>query len=343
MTRLAILVAMLLLAGCGQAAPAAPASGGPASAPGPLTKLKAAYGQPTMLNAPAWIAYEKGLFKKYGLDVELTQITGSNITTALLSHSVDVIGSTGSSTFLANMEGGDTLLVGSTLNVITNDIVADPKKIRRPEDVRGKNAAINKGGDFGETAILIALANWGINRNEVKYVTGFNTPAARLAAIVNGAADFTSIDIGERKGAEDAGLIRLMSLLDAKTHFIMGGLFTSKAFATSQPAAVEAYLKAITEALYILHKDQAAALQVAGKYMKLDANEAEPAYSLIEPHQNKVPEFATQDVKDTLMGLDTASPKAATAKPEDFFSRAFLDNLQKSGFYKQIWGAEAPA
>jgi NitT/TauT family transport system substrate-binding protein len=319
------------------AAASPPASGGAAAS---LIKMKAAYGQPTMINAPVWVAAEKGLFKKYGLDVELTQILGSNITQAIVGHSVDMISSTASSTFLANMEGGDTLLVGSSLNVITNDIIANPKKIQVPQDVKGKNAAINKGGDFGETALFIALKDWGLNRGDVNYVVGFSTDAARMAAIVNGAADFSSIDIGARPEYENACMKRLTTLLDAKTHFVMSGLFTSKAFANSRPQAVEGYLKAITEALYVLHHDKASTVQFAAKYMRTDPKDVEPAYGLIEPHQNKIPTFTLQDVKDSLQGLDNATPKAKNANPNDFYSLAYLDNLQKSGFFQQIWGSE---
>jgi NitT/TauT family transport system substrate-binding protein len=341
------------LAGCGpaQTRPAAsPGSAGsaattaaPAGQSGALTKMKAAYGQPTMINAPVWVAAEKGLFKKYGLDVELTQALGSNITQAIISHSVDIISSTASSTFLANMEGGDTLLVGSSLNVITNDVIANPKKIQSPQDLKGKNAAINKGGDFGETALLIALKEWGLQRNDVKYVLGFDTDGARLAAMVNGAADFTSMDIGARAAYESAGMKRLISLLDAKTHFVMSGLFTSKSFVSGHGPAVESYLKAITEALYVLHNDKAATVQIASKYMRQDPKDVGPAYDLISPHQNKIPTFTLQDVKDSLGGLVTATPKAANANPDDFYSLTYLDNLQKSGFFKQIWGSDLPS
>jgi NitT/TauT family transport system substrate-binding protein len=358
MTRRRFLLAALsgaALAACGSAPQAAPAPSAPAgsaaaqtsaaaspsaaaSKPAALIKMKAAYGQPTMLNVPVWIAAEKGLFKKYGLDVELTQILGANITQAIVSHTVDMISSTASSTFLANMEGGDTLLVGSSLNVITNDIIADPKKVQGPQDLKGKNAAINKGGDFGETAIFIALKDWGLQRTDVNYVVGFSTDAARLAAIINGAADFSSIDIGARKEYEAAGMKRLVSLLDSKTHFIMSGLFTSKAFSGAHPDAVEAYLKAITEALYVLHNDKSSTLQIAGKYMKLDPQEVSPAYDLVAPHQNKAPTFTAQDVKDSLQGLDNATPKAKTANPEDFYTLSYLDKLQP--FFKQIWGSD---
>lgn len=271
-------------------------------------KLTVAYGQPSMQNS--------------------------------VSHSVDMIHSTASSTFLANMEGGDTLLVGSSLNVITNDIIANPKRIHSSQEVKGKNAAINKGGDFGETALLIALKEWELQRNDVNYVLGFSTDSARLAALENGAADFTSMDIGARSAYESAGMTRLLSLLDAKTHFVMSGLFTSKSFASAHGRDVENYIKAIAEALFILHHDKDTTTQIAGKYMRQDKTEVSSAYDLMEPHQNKLPDFALQDVKESLAGLVTATPKAASASPDDFYSLAYLNNVRQSGFFQQLWGSE---
>jgi NitT/TauT family transport system substrate-binding protein len=341
--------AILAACGAGQPPATASSSGKPAASgagsstqPSP-TKLRVAFGTPSLLNIPIWSAFEKGFYKKYGLDVELTQIQGSTITQALIGGSVDVIGSTASSTTLANLQGGDTLLVGSNLNSVHNDIVVNPKKITKPEDLKGKVAAITKGGDFSETAIVIALTSLGMKRADVQYVTGFAGDQEKLLAMQNSLADFASIDFGLRDQYASMGMKRLFSLLDVKTHFIMSGIYTSRAFAGGHGPIIENYIKAMTEALYFFHHDKAGALQVASKYMKQTPEEITPAYDLFLPHMNKVPEFTVEDVKESLTALESANPKAKTANQQDFYSTAYLDDVRNSGFFKETWGSELPS
>lgn len=320
------------------AKPAASAVGSPAGqAP---VKLRVAFGSATLLNLPIWAAFEKGFFKKYGLDVELTQIQGSTITQALIGHSVDLIGSIASSTSLANLEGGDTLLVGSNLNVVHNEIVVNPKTVQKPEDLKGKTAAIAKGGDFSETAVVIALTSLGMSRGDVKYARGYAGDPDKLGAMINGIADFASFDFGSRAQYQAAGMKLLFSLLDVKSHFIMAGVYTSRAFANSNGPTLENYLKAMTESLYFFQHDKDGTLQVASKYMKEDPADIAPGYDLFKPHMNKIPEFTADYVKESLSALESANPKAATANPPDFFSTTYLDSLRKSGFFNQIWGSE---
>jgi ABC-type nitrate/sulfonate/bicarbonate transport system substrate-binding protein len=347
------------LAACGSASTASAPSAGSAAASSPpavsragagspagpasVTKLRVAYGPANMLNMPIWLAYEQGFFKKHGFDVEMTQIEGATISQALVGGSVDMIGSTASSTTLANLQGGDTLLVGSNLNVVPNDIVVDPKKIQKPEDLRGKTAAVSKGGDFSQTAIIIALTSLGMGMNDVKYLVGSTSDPLKLQSMIGGAADFASMDAGFRNEYTKAGMQRLFSLLDRNAHFVMAGVYTSKAFAGRQPAAVEDYLKAMTESLYFFHNDKPGTLKIGVKYMKLPMDSVETAYDLFKPHMQKLPEFTVDDVKQSLTVLEAANPKAKTANPEDFYTTIYLDKVRSSGFFKQVWGADQPA
>ena len=78
--RLAILVLSLVAAG---------AAGAPAQAP--LTKVRVAYDGFSMTSAPLYYATQKGLFKKFGLDVTPVWVEGgSTLTHAVVGGSVDI-------------------------------------------------------------------------------------------------------------------------------------------------------------------------------------------------------------------------------------------------------------
>src|SRR5581483_10889695 len=102
------------------------------------THLVVAYGQPSMQNSILWIAQDMGLFKKYGVDSQITQVTGPAITQGLIAGSLELIFSSPVSPMIARTEGGDTVMFGSNINRITTDLVVNPKKIQSPADLKGK-------------------------------------------------------------------------------------------------------------------------------------------------------------------------------------------------------------
>jgi|GEM_PF-4490840 ABC-type nitrate/sulfonate/bicarbonate transport system substrate-binding protein len=158
MRRLAVALSLLLAACGGTAAPASPAPSGAApsftkASAAPLTspkpsagaadqkpadaspsKLVMAYGQPNIHNSILWIAVEKGLFKKYSVDAQMTQVTGPAITQGLTANALELVFSSAASPFIAHLEGGDTVLIGSNVNQPPTDIVVNPNKIAKPED-----------------------------------------------------------------------------------------------------------------------------------------------------------------------------------------------------------------
>src|SRR4051812_26468737 len=77
--------------------------------------------------ASAMIAVDEGLFKKHGLDAEMTLIgINSNIPAAILSNSIQIGGPT-STTFLQAVDGGLDLVAvngASIMNKSSNDTIA---------------------------------------------------------------------------------------------------------------------------------------------------------------------------------------------------------------------------
>jgi len=63
-----------------------------------------------------WVAYEKGYFRKYGLDAQLEFITGSNQTiAAMMAGKVDFTNGGGGAIVDADLAGGDAVMIGSTV------------------------------------------------------------------------------------------------------------------------------------------------------------------------------------------------------------------------------------
>jgi ABC-type nitrate/sulfonate/bicarbonate transport system substrate-binding protein len=367
---------VLLLAACGGAAASAatapassgaapagakPASAGasasasakPAASPGQAAKpaasaaasgsaghLVVAYGQPSMQNSILWIAQDQGLFKKYGVDTDMTQVTGPAITQGLIAGQLELIFSSPVSPMTARLQGGDTLLIGSNVNKIPTDIVVNPKKIQSAADLKGKLGGVQQAGDLSDEAVRLALAYYKLTVNDVQIKTGFNTDPTRLEAMLAGAIDFAPIALEYRDEYTKQGLKRLISLEELDTsRFLYGGMFTSNKIASAKPAAIEGASKALAEALHVFHTKPDVALSIAAKYTKQDPAKVKIQYDAMEPVINKTPEFNRDDVVATLKALELATPSAKDAKPDEFYTTKYIDLLNSSGFLKQLAAA----
>src|SRR6266540_4061406 len=96
---------------------------------------------------PLWIANERKLFEKHGLETTVTYVRGGkNIVAALLSGQSDMAIILPSSFILANLQGADFVFVGNSHSLLKYVLMAHPS-VKSPADLKGKRMAISAVGD----------------------------------------------------------------------------------------------------------------------------------------------------------------------------------------------------
>jgi len=105
------------------------------------SKLVIAHGAISNNVAPLWIAKEQGLFKKYGLDVDLVFIIAGRAMQAMLAGQVPVGVVGGTHVTNANTAGGDFRMILGLENRLDYIFVAQPA-IKTAADLKGKKVAI---------------------------------------------------------------------------------------------------------------------------------------------------------------------------------------------------------
>ena len=177
---------------------------------------------------PEWIAKETGLFKKYGLDIDLVFIDGSNRgIQALLAGDLSFTEAVGTSAINGKIAGGNIAIVNGLVNTLPYYIVGSPT-IKSPEDLKGRTAAVHIPGTAADFALRLALKRVGIPYNQIKAIHG-----GRRTGANNGADQRSSgIHRRQRRGkvpGRESG---------AKNHYRHGGVRKSlfNLPARSQPA-----------------------------------------------------------------------------------------------------------
>src|SRR3982751_679305 len=151
----------LLAVACGGNTPAASsptssqaavASASSSSAPSdkPLAcckKVVAAYSNVSADDWVMWYAFEKGIFKERGLEVDMQSISGGAQTSAALLANQIQIGQFGGAEALSGVAGGaDLVLVGNMAPVYPYILYAQ-KSIKTIAELKGKKVGVsNKGG-----------------------------------------------------------------------------------------------------------------------------------------------------------------------------------------------------
>lgn len=125
--------------------------------------------------ATAFVAKERGIFAKRGIDAELTLVAiGSTLPAALVSKSIDVGGATAPSLILA-ANGGLKLVVVSGVSVVSADLTNTALQrtglaIKEPKDWEGKKIGVPGVG----AALHILMVRWlktnGVDPSKVTFV-----------------------------------------------------------------------------------------------------------------------------------------------------------------------------
>ena len=118
-----------------------------------VTRLKAAYSSESSWSLATWVAYDAGLFKKYGLGVDLVLIrSAATITAALIAGETPMIQLGGNGTIQAALQGADTVNVQTLVPIIPQSLVVTAD-IKSPEDLKGKRLGVSRFGALSDLVI----------------------------------------------------------------------------------------------------------------------------------------------------------------------------------------------
>ena len=163
--------------------------------------VRIAYSSISGAMLPLWVAKDKKLFDKHGVDVEVMYIRGVAIE-ALLAGEVQFVRASPPSVVRSTLRGADLAIIANTVNVAVFSMMTKPE-IKRPEDLRGKKVGVTNLGDSPDLVLSLLLERWGLQRNKDVTVLGIRGGMPELLVSV-------------AKGFVDGGVISAPNNLRAK-------------------------------------------------------------------------------------------------------------------------------
>ena len=87
----------------------------------PQDKVRVGLSSVSALHGALWVAQEKGILRKHGIDAEVIVVGGAGTTgvSALLANDIQYVSSAGDAIINSNLRGGDTVMIASVINSST--------------------------------------------------------------------------------------------------------------------------------------------------------------------------------------------------------------------------------
>ena len=301
-------------------APAAAASGGAAATktPRPLIKLVAAYSNISADDWVAWYAFEKGIFKENGVDVDLQSINGGAQTSAaLLANGIQIGQFGGAEALSANAGGADLVLVGNLAPVYPYKLYAQ-KAIKTVADLKGKKVAISNAGGSSDIATRAALKANGLDPDKDVNIVAVGSHANRTAALLAGSVDAGVDDPPEDAELVKAGLNMIIDLASARLPSANTGIIVQRSYLNANRDAIQGYVDATVVARARMKADKDGSIAVLKKYFKFDdtansnvaydfflgASPVTPVYPIVEVGQFKDPVEILGKTNDKIKTVD---------------------------------------
>jgi ABC-type nitrate/sulfonate/bicarbonate transport system substrate-binding protein len=284
--------------------------------------------------APLWIAADRNLFTKYGLNVDIRYIAPATATQALIGKNLEII-NPGGEIVEAGLNGEPVVYIAGILNRAVMSIYAKPE-IGSLADLKGKVLAVTVPGATTDFAARVLLQQARLTPGKDVKLIYLKGMVEILTGINQGNADAGIFTSPTTLKAQHAGLKELVNVTEQNIPMIHAALASTRDYIKARPDNVRRFLQAYLEGIKISRTDAEYAKQIIGKYTKTtDVNDLENSYQTFLPAWEKLPIVPAAAVQ-TMLNFAT-HPGAKAAKPETFIDNSILTEIGKSGFVDKLY------
>jgi NitT/TauT family transport system substrate-binding protein len=306
-----------------------------------LLPINISYASTSGIRVPLWIAKERQLYEKYGLDANVVHISSGNIAiSALRTGEIDIISGSGSASIISAVRGLPVVIVGSFGSTIYK-LVANPG-LTSASDLKGKTAGTSRPGSSTDFALRRALTKLGlVPDKDIKILsTGIAEADKRILLMLQGRMDATLASPESIYSAETQGGVKLEILADLEDLGIyntVGDLSTRRDLLKTGRDRLQAFFMACSEAIWAGKKDKESALKVIGKYMRVhDPKRLNLIYEASLARMPAIPYPREQAIRLEIENIGVTEPQIKGRKPSEFMDNSILVELERKGFFGRL-------
>lgn len=301
-------------------------------------KLNVCYSSIAATSVSTWVPKEAGIYKKYGLDVNIIYVAGAQAITTLISGDAHVVQGSGAAGVLSRLSGSDVTMVGTTINVIPLSLVTTPD-LASPQDLKGKTFGVTRFGSLTDLGLRKAVSEFGLDPSkDIKMIQTGGVPE-NLLFLQQGIIKGALISSPTLEKAKELGYREFLNLGEIKYRYPGTALVTTDAFIRTRPQTLNRFLKATLEGIKYAKANPDFTIRILGQYtrnsdMKLLASAFK---SYVLGYVRNIPTITAGEMESVLEDVATRNPKAKGADPRQFYDPNPLEQLAKEGFIKELY------
>lgn len=290
-----------------------------------------------------YTALDNRLFDKYGISVEHVVVRGGSVTmAALVTDEINFLFCNADANIVRIATGVDGKLIASLLVGLPYVVLAR-KDIKKPADLKGKIIGVTRPGEFTYRLAKEFLKKFNLSDKEVKLSTVGGTPTERYSALAQDIFQATLIQPPlDARGKKD-GFNVIYNLNDLGFPFIYSSLFTNSKTLKDKPGLVQKVVAALAETIHFVEKNPPLAMAAVGKTLRInDQDTLQSAYDAYAKRLiNRRMIVPAKQVAET---VEIAREEGAVIrrKPAEIYDNTFVENLDRSGFLRELWGGAVP-
>jgi NitT/TauT family transport system substrate-binding protein len=288
-----------------------------------------------------WVARDRGLFKKHGLDMQYILMPRNPLAVAaLLAGEIDAAIVGPGHAINAASGGADIIGIANLAQKLDYRLVARPE-VKNKEDLRSKRIAISGPGSTSHLVTMLGLQGLNVDSTQAKIslLTIPGTEMNRRLAMETSGVDATALRgaVGDLYG--NKGYTVLYNFKATGVTLPQSMLVTTRRIAAAKPQVIEAYLKTMIEAIAVTldPANKELVTRLLASNLRLSPADAEESYQAVIDSYERVPYTNLEGMKRLQKLLMQINPKMGDVRVENVIDNSFMNRLESSGYIQSVY------
>ena len=299
-------------------------------------KVRIAYSAISGAQFPLWVAQDKGLFKRQGLDTDLLYIGGGSVVVqAMLGGEVQFTRAAAPGIVQASLRGAELVMIANTVNTLVYSVMTRPD-VKSPEDLRGKVLGVTRLGGATDYVVGLLTKKWGFQLGKDYKVFQTGGMPQLLTALKNGVVDAGIISPPSNLQGLKIGLKELIDVSDLGIVFVNSPLSATRSFIKNHRDIVLKMLRAYCEGIQQARSDKESAIKILARNARVEDPEIlQELYRIYgSRHLERIPYVKAEGLEEILI---TMGKEGANAKAADFVDNSLLQELDREGLFRKLY------
>jgi NitT/TauT family transport system substrate-binding protein len=299
-------------------------------------KLLISYGGHNETVGPMWVSVDRGLFKKYGLEVSMLQVRNGQVSlTAVMSGDVQAFWPAVSSV-LSGVSGGAKLgCIAHPFNKISRELIVR-KDIESLAALREKIFGVQSigGGFWLQTMIVLDRLGVDPDKNRLQMRIIGDEPTI-LQALLASNIDAAVITFASAAVAKRAGLRSLANTADLKVPYQGVGICTRSDRIANSPDLMMRLVKGMIEGVVFIQdpRNKREVMETLRKHLRLSTDQdAETSYNALRTVASLDVAPDPEAWRNIQKYVSRVTPKVAQLDINQIINASFVKTLEENGF-----------